>query len=368
MSKRGENIYKRKDGRYEGRYVIGKTPQGKTRFGYIYGRQYAEVKNTLLCKKAEILQKKESESRCHHMILSQWMAIWMAQYSHGSIKVSSYQTYNRILKCYLLPSLGSMLLSEITAENIRDFIQNMENQGYAASTIKSACRLLSAALFVAQDEGYIQRNPCRRIRVFDAGQNMQRVLSREEQGKIRHESENPQALPALFSLYMGLRLGEVCALKWSDVDWKNQTITIRRTAQRIAKLRADGTSGKTMLMIGPPKSLKSRRVLPIPAFLFKKLQNMYSAAVSEFIFGYDCRPADPRRIQRQFKRIAKNLSILDVHFHTLRHSFATRLLELGVDIKTISVLLGHASAKITLDFYAHSLFSEQRSAIHLLEI
>lgn len=364
MARHGENIYKRKDGRYEGRYVIGKTFRGKTRFGYVYGHQYAEVKKALLLKKAEWVQKPAVLNGSCQDTLAEWLSCWMENELLGSVKVSSYQTYANIVKKHLLPALGKMKLAAITPGIIHDFVTALENSGLAYNTVKSVYRLLAAAMSGAFEEGLIRKNPCRKIKIQRVEQEEQRVLTRNEQELVKKSSSDANELPTLLSLYTGMRLGEVCALRWSDIDWEKKTITVKRTVQRVAQ-RKNGK--KTLLMVGTPKSLRSCRVIPVPDFVLKQLKSMLgSRTVSGYIFGNSVIAAEPRTIQRRFKRFMDKLGIAGVHFHTLRHSFATRLLELGVDVKTVSVLLGHGSAKTTLDYYAHSLIEQQRSAVNLL--
>lgn len=218
----------------------------------------------------------------------------------------------------------------------------------------------------ALDEGKIQKNPCRKIRIQRPEQTEQRVLTRAEQEMLRNSASDSD-LPTILSLYTGMRLGEVCALKWSDIDWDRKTITVRRTAQRIVRSRSSEEGKKTMLMIGAPKSMRSHRVIPVPDFVLAQMKKQMKVdAADSFVFGISNRAAEPRTIQRRFKCLMEKLGISGVHFHTLRHSFATRLLELGVDVKTVSVLLGHGSVRTTLDFYAHSLIDQQRAAMELL--
>ncbi len=360
MARHGENIYKRRDGRYEGRYVTGRTLDGKTRFGYIYGYQYSEVKRALLLKKAEYAGTNAANG-CYRGKISEWMTSWMENELLGSVKLSSYQTYTNLLKKHLLPALGELKLAAVTPVIVRQWIDEMENAGLACSTVKGAYRLFAAAMKAAWEDGKILKNSCRKIRIQRNEKEDQRVLTRREQELLKESAYGVRELPALLSLYTGMRLGEVCALKWADVDWEHGTITVKRTVQRVLR----GT--RTALMIGTPKSLRSRRVIPVPAFLLKQLCEMMHASDSgDYIFGPSGAPAEPRTIQRRFKRFVEKLGIRNVHFQTLRHSFATRLLELGVDIKTISVLLGHCSAKITLDCYAHSLAEQQFAAMRLL--
>ena len=279
----------------------------------------------------------------------------------GSIKVSSWQTYTNLLKKHVLSALGELKLTAVTPGVVREWIDEMENSGLAGSTVRSAYRLFAAAMKAAWEDGHIQKNPCRKIRLQKREKEEQRVLTRREQEMVKTSVADTKELPALLSLYTGLRLGEVCALKWADVDFEQGTITVRRTVQRVLR------GAKTMLMIGTPKSLRSRRTIPVPAFLMKLLREMMTAKDGDtFIFGTATSPAEPRTVQRRFSRFMERLGIQNVHFHTLRHSFATRLLELGVDIKTVSVLLGHGSAKITLDCYAHSLTDQQFAAMRML--
>ena len=368
MARHGENIYKRRDGRYEGRYVIGKTITGKTRFGYVYGRQYADVKKELLLKKADCAKTAPSGNGSCQSTVGEWLIYWMENELLGSVKTSSYQTYVNLLNRHLIPLIGDVRLCAVTPGTVNEYVQRLEQSGLAYSTVKGAYRLLAAAMRYALDEGKIQKNPCRKIRIQRPEQAEQRVLTRAEQETLR-KSASESDLPMLLSLYTGMRLGEVCALRWSDIDWEKKTITVRRTVQRMIRNGQGNSGGKTMLMIGTPKSLRSHRVIPVPEFILVQLKKRMKADMRDvYVFSVSSGAAEPRTIQRRFKRLAEKLGISGVHFHTLRHSFATRLLELGVDVKTVSVLLGHGSVKTTLDFYAHSLIDQQRAAMELLEV
>ena len=364
MARRGENIYKRKDGRYEGRYVIGKTQNGRTKFGYVYGCRYDEVRAKLILRKSEVLCASE-KNRGGQISLNAWLSTWLENEVCGSVKKSSYCVYLRQINLHIRPILGSCLLSEIAPSNIQAFIGQMEAKGLAGNTIKAVFRLLKAAMNCARDEGYIVENPCRKIKIQRKEAPEQSVLTASEQKKLRKEALQQNELPTLLGLYTGMRLGEICALQWADIDWEKRTITVRRTAQRIAVLQGEK---HTQLRIDSPKSKRSRRMLPIPDFLFALLQKAFQKSHHDnpYIFGKSSQPAEPRTMQRQFQKLVCKLNLRNVHFHTLRHSFATRLMELGVEIQTISTLLGHQSPRTTLEFYGHSLPETQKSAIYLL--
>ena len=367
MCRHGENIYRRKDGRYEGRYIIGKTDEGKTKFGYVYGYQYMEVRRKLAEHKTALLTRSltDAPARCR-ITLREWMMHWMENEVLGSVKASSYQTYLAQINRHIFPVLGGLYLTQLTPALAYELTENMRAAGLSVSTVKGVFRLLSAAMQSALDEGVIKKNPCRKIKIRQGEQMEQRVLSRSEQEKVRSAADARGDLPVLLSLYTGMRLGEICALKWTDFDWEKKTVTVRRTAQRVAQ-RQNEQGCRTLLMLGSPKSRRSHRVLPVPDFLVMKLKNLQKSGTdSEFVFGMSTHAAEPRTLQRRFSRLMAAIGLTDVHFHTLRHSFATRLLELGVDLQTVSMLLGHGSARTTLDFYGHSLPDQRRQAVALL--
>lgn len=372
MARHGENIYKRKDGRYEGRYVTGKKSNGTTRFGYVYGMRYTDVKKRLLEKKAEIQQTIHPEAAVRGMTVEKWMRSWLETDFLGGIKASSYLTYQNQMNRHILPCLGRMQMASITPEMVHSFLECLQAKGLGENTVRGIYRLLSAAMRAALDDGIISKNPCRKICVKRGERVQQRVFSREEQKKVEKTLSQGEDLTALFAMYTGLRLGEICGLRWSDINWENGTATVCRTVQRLKRMDTDKClkcgGAKTYLMIGSPKSPSSCRTIPIPTFLLKRLemQKKQRSAVQltkGYIFGTGMRAADPRTIQRRFSGVVRRLEIPHAHFHTLRHSYATRLLEMGVDVKTVSQLLGHSSAKTTLDCYAHSLLDQQRSAV-----
>ena len=319
MARHGENIYKRKDGRYEGRYVIGKTLAGKTRFGYVYSYQYAEVRRVLIQKKAELMERTAHSGDVGQGSFAEWLTYWMENELMGSVKASSYQTYLNQTNRHLIPHLGDMKLSALNPEVILSFVNCLQKKGLAESTVRSVYRLLSASMRAALDEGVIGKNPCKKIRIQYEESREQRVMTQQEQKTVEQAITREGNLSALLSMYTGLRLGEICGLKWADVDWENGTVTVCRTVQRLKKLNSDCGS-KTHLMIGSPKSYSSHRTIPLPAFLLKQLhelQRKVADSISDFIFSTTTHAADPRTIQRRFEKSMHRLGLSGVHFHKM---------------------------------------------------
>ncbi|MBQ9855508.1 MAG: site-specific integrase [Clostridia bacterium] len=364
MARIGNNIYKRTDGRYEGRYVIGRKPDGKTRFGYVYGYQYQTVYNKLLIKKAETItgvvqRKKKTE------LLNTWFSNWMNMEVCPRVKISTYQTYEYLCKKHLYPLMDGVYLDSVTSNMVNSFIQKLINEGLAINTIKGIYRLFSAGIRAAYDEGYMPVNPCRKIKIRNKRLE-ERVLTKDEQKRIIKKAADNQCMEVIMALYTGMRLGEVCALQWDDINWNQGTIRIRRTVQRI-KARTDTSNRKTMLYVDSPKSEQSNRTLPVPSFILELLRkNKNTCDVNNYIFGKGQTPAEPRTIQRKAKKLLLENGIHNAHFHTFRHSFATRLIEIGIDIKTVSALLGHSSSALTLDIYSHCLIEHKQDAISKL--
>lgn len=369
MARRGENIYLRKDGRYEGRYLIAHTIDKKPIWGYIYGRQYYAVRKRLIQKKAEISYQPAESHRFGKGLYGEWAEYWLQARVATGIRPSSLDCYQSTLKNHLLPRFGMMNISSINREEIQRMLDELQLAGLSASTRKNTLRLLRASLEAAKEYRLISANPCSSILHKSDKRPKARVLTASEQKKLTQDALDRQDLSTLIALYSGLRVGEVCALNWEDVDWCDNSLHVSRTAQRIRNAVCSSSVYKTRLVVETAKTEHSVRTVPLPMFVMKFLRKRYQEndVRGGYIFGSQTMPADPRKFQNQCAATAKRLKLRGVHYHTFRHSYATRLLERGVDIKTVSDLLGHSSAQTTLTYYAHSTPEQQRRAAALLD-
>jgi integrase len=229
--------------------------------------------------------------------------------------------------------------------------------------------ILNGAMQCAVDYEYIAKNPCARVRLPRAVFKESDIFTREEQSKIERateRSEDMRLLGVKTTLYTGLRLGELCGLKWEYVDLRNGTISVKSSLNR-TKNREDG-HGKTTLSEQEPKSAKSKRVIPIPRFLCRILREAKEKSKGVYVVhsengGF----VDPRTMQMLYAQLLKTAGVSYRKFHTLRHTFATRAIELGMDVKTLSEILGHASAGVTIDRYVHSLSEQKRKMMDNFE-
>ncbi len=353
MAKKGENIYKRKDGRYEGRYIKEYDINGKPLWGYVYGKTYSDVKDRLNKCKAGILNEKKNAPSSE--TLASWLEAWIS--SLRQIKESTRMMYRSMLKNHISPGIGKIPLKKINSDIIQAFIDD-EAEKYAAKTVHSVFSMLRLGLSEAQKRGYVDAVIYSEIRLPRVKGKEVRVLSVSEQERIEGaiaNSGNRYDIGILLCLYTGIRIGELCALTWENVDLNNGVIHIEKTVQRIEDKSG---ANKTKINFAAPKSLSSVRTIPIPHFLVTELKK-YSRT-NGYILRDNGDFTDTRNVARRFKILLKDAKIASMKFHSLRHTFATRALELGFDPKTLSEILGHSSVTITLNLYAHSLPEHKR--------
>ena len=368
MSRKGENIYLRKDGRWEGRYIKGRKPDGSPRFCSIYGKQYREVKKRLVLIKAELCREDPGLLSYGTGTFRKWGDFWLEEIAGPHIKQTTLEGYRRILNKHLYPQLGQEKLPLISRDRIQALALTLQER-LAPSTLSGVCRLLKSILAAAKARNLIRQNPYQEIKLPRVCKTAPRVLTRQEQICLEKEIEREGALEYLICLYTGLRVGEVCALRWKDIDFKNESIQVRHSIQRIPE---GGGRGKTRLALGTPKTGNSLREIPLPGFLRTRLQEereKRNPDPDSFLFpgrGGSCR--DPRAMQKRLERMARRLELPGVHMHTLRHTFAARCLEQKVGYEILSELLGHASPQITLRCYAHCTREKKRQSMADLKL
>lgn len=360
MPRKGENIYKRKDGRWEGRYIKSRTIQGKAIYGSVYAKSYREVRDKLISKKQK--NKKTSflvtQKKCEaERLFSELAFIWL-QKNKYRFKESTIVKYENLLKLYILPAMGNQKVSEITDVFLEKFCEQLlfcggeKKQGLSTKTVSDVSSLLRNILSYSMDfhNIYFKNMNFRGMKpVFKEF----RVLSQSEQKKLckyLYENLNERNMGILLCLFSGMRIGEICALKWIDISLEDNIIYVNKTMQRLQ--RKDGET-KTEIIISSPKSECSIRQIPLSVELFQVLKNMEKDADCYVLTGERKKYLEPRTMQNHFKTVLKKCNIKDANFHSLRHTFATRCIEVGFDVKSLSEILGHANVNITMNRYVH---------------
>lgn len=359
MARHGENIRKRKDGRWEGRYKTLSGEEGRIVYRSVYGSSYGEVREKLFSIKSDNRELACGNGKAQlRLLFSQAAEEWLKEIADNR-KYSTYVKYETIYRLHLAEITGTCGVSIAGVQEIQKRLSEyLFEKELSESLLKSIYCVVNQILDFA-DKKY-------RTGVFMPGRlpaksksRHARTLSGAEQARllliIQNDCADKCKLAVLLCLYTGLRLGELCALRWEDIDFVGMTLTVRRTVQRIA---AQGDGAGSILLETAPKTDSSRRTIPLAAELMEYLSRLKKA--DEYVFGGE-KVMEPRTMQYRFKKILKEAEIADINFHALRHTFATNCVENGMDVKSLSEILGHSDVKITLNRYVHpTMDSKQR--------
>ena len=375
MARTGKCLYKRKDGRWEGRYIKSYTENGKAIYGSVYARSYREAKEKLdQVRGRQGLGKAEEPNKAEDTrtedaaqavkaegTSSQFEAVAKSWWEslQPCVKESTSVKYLNMLNSYINPVIGPLQMVSITDERIEAFCADLlshggvNKKGLSPKTVMSILAVIRTVLEYANHSGIDVSSDAKSIRIRQNNREM-RIMTHNEQEKLcNHICANPTPtnLGILICLLTGLRIGEICALCWEDISPTEQTIYVHQTMQRIQE--HDSTDKKTKIIVTTPKSSCSIRTIPLPDDLMKLILSQGIHEHGYFLTGDDKKFLEPRTMENRFKRLLGILDIDSINFHSLRHTFATRCVELGFDIKTLSEILGHASVNITMNRYVH---------------
>lgn len=349
MSKKGENIYRRKDGRWEGRFKSGTSSCGKALYRSVYGNSYLEVKEKIKSATSESEFKTDlSEELTVAGAAEKWLDTRKIK-----CKQSTCVKYYNICKNHIIPSLGSVRIAELNSENIEKMLDERKN--LSPKTRVDILGVVKTILSFSKSLGTSCGADLSKLSV-KAERKPIRVFSVNEQRKLMvylKKNESRTSFGVLLTLCTGIRIGELCALKSKDISFENSVLCVERTMQRI---QTPGSDTKTKVIVSSPKSGSSVREIPLTRELLNRAAEYTKNTDGEsyFLTGEKDRFIEPAAMRYHFSKILSDCGIKNAHFHTLRHTFATRCVEAGVDVKTLSEILGHENVNITLNRYVHS--------------
>lgn len=352
MSKRGSNIYKRTDGRYEGRIKLGYDENKKMKYKYVYGKTLSEVKDKM--ELSYTLKKPEAKAFIRltvREICLEWLEI-----KRLTVKSSTFANYCRLLKNHIYPLLGEQVYCLLSKKQVTSFVSELLSNGRAdgqgglsAKTAKDVIIVLKSISAYAHRE-YGLENICEDIQSPKVRSTELKVLSDNEIRRLslylKHHLDLTN-LSILICLYTGIRIGEMCGLKWENVNLQEGFFVVNKTVQRVS------INGESKIVVDVPKTEGSVRTVFMPDFLTNIMSDFKRSPSIYVLSGLNV-PKEPRVLQYRFKKVLKDCGIKDIPFHALRHTYASVCIKKGFDPKALSELLGHSNVKLTLDRYVHS--------------
>ncbi len=358
MPRRGDNIHKRKDGRWEGRYKNGFKPDGSVKYTSVYDKTFLGCK-----KKLEIaIQKTDKHLHSKDFNLSDLLYKWLNM-RRIKIKGATELKYRNIIDTHIIPEIGRMKASEIDTSKINAFLENKIKNGrkkgsgpLSPSYIKTMAIILNAVIEFAAAEGLCK--PLNSPIFMPIVQKKDiSILKESEEArflKALSAANCPASIGIVLALQAGLRIGEVCALRWKDVVFEQSFLRVRYTVSRVV---SDLSDKKSVMQLESPKTPSSRRDIPMTDFLKSVLLKAYIERTSEFVVSKTSSFVNTRTFDYQYKKFLKENDLPIINFHRFRHVFATKCAQSGMDAKTLSIILGHSNASVTLNVYVHPAMS-----------
>jgi len=348
-----KNAYKRKDGRWEVRFYIRTEPDGKRKYRSVYGntKEAAEAK-------AALFYFPDIDTSVTEMTVRE-LALEYMERKMARLKESTAANYLMKLEKHIIPTLGDIRCSEVKAGDIYAFIERKRRNKLSERYIYDILVLLKS-VFRYANITYGVKNIMSSVIMPKRTKPDVTILSDSEQARLKAYILGKSDLAALgisISLYTGLRIGEICALQWKDIDLEKRILTVSKTIQRVQTRIG---KARTKIIIAAPKSASSIREIPIPECLVEQLKR-FEGGPDSYLLSGTSKPVEPRTLQYRFARILNNANLPSVHFHSLRHAFATNCVNLGFDVKTLSEILGHSSVEITLNRYVHSSIDRKKA-------
>lgn len=366
MAKKGLNIYKRKDGRWEGRILMD-TPDGNRKYHSVYGHSFREVKEKMLVLAMNCPDKKQVCAMTVGQVMEQWLTD--KQYMW---KESTYACYRQMVRLYITGNIAktpAMNFNNIQFHNFLRSIHRKNGEEVSTTYLHNIGATVIQAFRHMNKEYHYNLSALTNIKISRTGRNL--VLPSDiEMHRLRdylylHE-QNSTCIGILLAYHTGIRLGELCALKWGDIDFDKGILTVSRNMQRVKNFGAG--EAKTDIRIQTPKTMTSVRNIPLPDKLINFLYENRRDSNDYIIQGKNREWAEARTVQYRFTAILKECEIEHFKFHTLRHYFATTCIQHGFDVKSLSEILGHATVQTTLNLYVHSSMSRKRKLMnHMFE-
>lgn len=300
------------------------------------------------------------------MKYAEWLDIWLENYIKPSVKVRTYERYALIIDKHIATDVGKCEISELSALVLQNFITKLlqsgnckTGNGLSANSVNAIISVLQSSLQTAHLIGVANEYTANKIKRPKLIERPVECFSLKEQKQIEQavlNSKKDKLFGILLCLYSGLRIGELIALQWSDIDFAKGTLTVSKSCH----------DGKNGLIIDEPKTATSRRTIPLPKQLMPLVKMLKKRSDSDFVVSSHGKPVSVRSYQRSFELLLKKLDIPHRGFHSLRHTFATRAIECGMDVKTLSEILGHKNPTVTLNRYAHSLVEHKQDMMNRL--